>query len=711
MRTRQIARGTTLALILAVAVARAGDTGTVFTYQGQLKQGGVPVDGTADFRFSLWDAVVGGERIGPTLQLDGWPLQGGLFTAPLDFGPAAFVGEARWLEIAVSAPAGSGLFVTLVPRQELTATPVALYAQEGRFWKLRGNAGTNPATDFLGTTDAAALQIQVAGQRIVLAAPGWEDGVSTTPNWIGGCALNAVSAGVAGATIGGGGRFNAPNTLSDHYATIAGGLDNQAGNANADPQDARCATIGGGAGGRATNIFATVSGGQANTAAGAGATIGGGVENSAAGQRAVVGGGEANHATGDGAGVGGGRYNEATGPHSTVAGGGSNHASGAAGTVAGGFNNSATGHNSTVCGGMSNTADGYLAAIGGGMLNLATGSESSVGGGDENEAYGECSVIAGGLDNRALGTFGAVAGGMMNAAPGYASAVPGGVLNVAGGRYSLAAGYKARVRSAADAGGDDNDGDAGTFVWADSTDTEFTSTGPNQFLIRASGGVGIGTAQPTAALEVASPGTGHMLLRGRSSAGASEFCFYEQGIDNDITFHMSSAGATGATSILLDPDGSSFLNGGNVGIGTGAPAFPLDVAGQAHATGFPVSSDQRFKKNVRPLRGVLDRLARIEGITFEWNELYEGLGRSTHRREIGLLAQEVEAQFPELVSRWGPEGYCAVDYGRLTGVLVEAVRELRSERDRELTALRTENERLRARLDTLEMRLAAVEAR
>ena len=50
------------------------------------------------------------------------------------------------------------------------------------------------------------------------------------------------------------------------------------------------------------------------------------------------------------------------------------------------------------------------------------------------------------------------------------------------------------------------------------------------------------------------------------------------------------------------------------------------------------------------------------------------MGRSTGQRENGVIAQEVESVFPELVTSWGDEGYKAVDYGRLTGVLIEAIK-------------------------------------
>ena len=138
------------------------------------------------------------------------------------------------------------------------------------------------------------------------------------------------------------------------------------------------------------------------------------------------------------------------------------------------------------------------------------------------------------------------------------------------------------------------------------------------------------------------------------------------------------------------------IRSGNVGIGTTNPSFLLDVAGLSHATVFLASSDARFKKNVVQLENVLEKLEKIRGVSFEWNEMYESLGRSTGHREIGVIAQEVEAVFPELVTEWQEDGYKGVSYGRMTGVLIEAVKELRAE-----------NEALKKRIENIEKELFA----
>jgi hypothetical protein len=130
------------------------------------------------------------------------------------------------------------------------------------------------------------------------------------------------------------------------------------------------------------------------------------------------------------------------------------------------------------------------------------------------------------------------------------------------------------------------------------------------------------------------------------------------------------ANGSASSNVLIYGDFST----DRIGISTVSPGYTLDVAGPCHASSFPTSSDERLKKNVEPLSDVLEKLERIRGVSFEWNELYESLGRSTGHKEIGVIAQEVEAVFPELVTSWGDESYKAVDYGRLAGVLIEAIK-------------------------------------
>jgi len=121
-----------LLLLQHQLLAQEAPLGTVFTYQGRLKDGGSPANGTYDVRFALCDQLIGGTQQGPTVCADDVGVAGGLFTVELDFG-AQFTGQERFLEIAVRTDTGLNCanpagFVTLSPRQALTAAPNALFA-------------------------------------------------------------------------------------------------------------------------------------------------------------------------------------------------------------------------------------------------------------------------------------------------------------------------------------------------------------------------------------------------------------------------------------------------------------------------------------------------------------------------------------------------------------------------------------------------------
>ena len=131
--------------------------GTAFTYQGQLKDGLAPANGSYDLTFSLFGVSSGGGAVGgPVIKL-ATPVTNGLFTVTLDFGAGQFTSLARWLEIGVRTN-GSGTFATLNPRQSLTPAPYAIYAASagvggGSPWLLNGaNTYYNGGNVGIGTT-------------------------------------------------------------------------------------------------------------------------------------------------------------------------------------------------------------------------------------------------------------------------------------------------------------------------------------------------------------------------------------------------------------------------------------------------------------------------------------------------------------------------------------------------------------------------------
>jgi hypothetical protein len=175
-----------------------------------------------------------------------------------------------------------------------------------------------------------------------------------------------------------------------------------------------------------------------------------------------------------------------------VAGGRGNEAAAVNATIAGGQANSA-GPSSVVGGGYGNHAEAMVATIGGGAGNAVAGAYGTIGGGGWTTAGDE------GTANGVTDDYGTVGGGGNNRAgdgdgdPTDASygTVPGGLRNTAAGRLSFAAGHRAKANH------------SGAFVWADSRNADFTSSGNDQFLVRAAGGVGIGTQTPQEQLHVA----------------------------------------------------------------------------------------------------------------------------------------------------------------------------------------------------------------
>ncbi len=178
MNTHRLSIGIITALLSAslVTSARADPSppgraspeaalGTAFTYRGQLKSGGAPINGTCNIAFHLYDAGSGGVQVGGALTQT-LILTGSLFTAALDFGPGAFAGSARWLDLAVRCPAGAGAYTALAPRQEVTAVPNALFAS---------NADLLDGRDSTAFVDLASAQ-NIAGVKTFAGGVKFPDG-------------------------------------------------------------------------------------------------------------------------------------------------------------------------------------------------------------------------------------------------------------------------------------------------------------------------------------------------------------------------------------------------------------------------------------------------------------------------------------------------------------------------------------------------------
>ncbi len=185
--------------------APSANVSTAFTYQGQLNKDGSPVNDTCAIQYSLWDAAQDGNQVGNTVAHAAVNISGGLFTDNLDFGNAAFTGEARWLQVAVQC-SGDADYVTLAPRQPLTAAPYALSLRPGAW--IRGSTSTG-----LGVWTDSAVNSSTALLADEFSTSGATQGIvgrvrSTDDNAIG---VKGVAEGATGTTYGVYGKNDSPS--------------------------------------------------------------------------------------------------------------------------------------------------------------------------------------------------------------------------------------------------------------------------------------------------------------------------------------------------------------------------------------------------------------------------------------------------------------------------------------------------------------------
>jgi hypothetical protein len=112
-----------------------------------------------------------------------------------------------------------------------------------------------------------------------------------------------------------------------------------------------------------------------------------------------------------------------------------------------------------------------------------------------------------------------------------------------------------------------------------------------------------------------------------------------------------------------------------------------------------VASDARLKKDIRPLEQALARLLQLHGVTFEYKD--PAAIHELHGQQTGMVAQDVEKVFPEWVET-GRDGMKRLSIRGFEALAVEALRELRAEKDAQIQA-RDEQ------LSAMEKRLAALE--
>lgn len=187
-------KGSLLAINMMSTAQPFAPLGSGWSYQGRLLDGGSPANGQYDLRFTLFNAPAGGSQVGTPLTLPGQTITNGLFTVTLDFGSAAFQGDARFMQIEVQHNGGG--FILLSPRQPLTPAPYAMSLM--------------PGAVISGTSGLSTLQVINSGGSGGAALSGTDplgtgvQGTSTSGNGVKGSNNSPTLAAVGGLNLSSG---------------------------------------------------------------------------------------------------------------------------------------------------------------------------------------------------------------------------------------------------------------------------------------------------------------------------------------------------------------------------------------------------------------------------------------------------------------------------------------------------------------------------
>lgn len=240
--------------------------------------------------------------------------------------------------------------------------------------------------------------------------------------------------------------------------------------------------------------------------------------------------------------------------------------------------------------------------------------------------------------------------------------------------------------------------------------------------LKDNGNIGINTGDPSAKLHVNTGGAG-VRLEGLTASAATRTIvsdingnlYYQNGVplSNGCTttnYVPRMSGANSTTCSQIWDNGTSvcinsttprtFLTAGTYASVVGAPVNStvarLDVNGLTFTNSLVVSSDKRFKQDIKPLESSLEKIMNLTGVSYNWNSSAFPDRNFDGMPQIGFLAQEVEKVIPEAVMI-DNEGFYAMNYNMIIPVIASAVKEQQLqllEKDEAIASLKVQLESL-----------------
>ncbi len=363
----------------------------------------------------------------------------------------------------------------------------------------------------------------------------------------------------------------------------------------------------------------------------------------------------------------------------TIAGGGALNYRGTADT------NSVSADFGTIGGGLHNTVQPGASAstISGGRVNtIQTNTKDSIiGGGFDNtiQSEGTGSIIGGGQNNTIqLGAvWSTIGGGLANQIGDSFAVVPGGDSNVAAGRNSFAAGHRAYAHT-------------GAFVWGDSTEANIASTGPDQFVIRARGGVQLDGPSLT------SLSFGNNVRQMINLWGTS----YGIGVQAYTTYFRCDGSSPNANGFAWYQGGSH--SDAQADAGPGGVVLMQLLNGGLYVHGTFVSASDRNQKEHFEGVDARDLLAKVVALPITtWN--YK---QDTGTRHLGPMAQDFYAAF-----KVGPDDkhIATVDESGVALAAIQGLHEVVKEKETRIAALEKRLAELEKQNKERDARLARLE--